>query len=73
MKGTTKKQNRVLTINACGQALRFHTYSRYSLCKRSKIPLIVDKYEIKVGGGTGQNGHCVIVDTSIVRIHSRGL
>ena len=31
------------------------------------------KYEIKVGGGTGQNGHCVIVDTSIVRIHSRGL
>ena len=29
--------------------------------------------EIKVGGGTGQNGHCVIVDTSIVRIHSRGL
>jgi len=32
-----------------------------------------NSYEIKVGGGTGQNGHCVIVDTSIVRIHSRGL
>ena len=51
-----------------------------ALLRRVKIetvscaPNIVNTgYKFKVGGGTGQNGHCVIVDTSIAIIHSRGL